>query len=52
METKRKFKEKTFTVSPEHPFVMIGECINLTRREKLAATNEQGDFSMVRENVL
>ena len=51
METKLTLKEKTVTVSPSHPFVMIGERINPTRRKKLAATIEQGDFSMVQEDA-
>ena len=51
METKLTLKEKTVTVSPNHPFVMIGERINPTRRKKLAATIEQGDFSMVQEDA-
>jgi 5-methyltetrahydrofolate--homocysteine methyltransferase len=51
METKLTLKEKTVTISPEHPFVMIGERINPTRRKKLAASIEQGDFSMVQEDA-
>ena len=51
METKLSLKEKTVTISPDHPFVMIGERINPTRRKKLAATIEQGDFSMVQEDA-
>lgn len=51
METKLSFKDKTVTISPEHPFVMIGERINPTRRKKLAAAIEQGDFSLVQEEA-
>lgn len=51
METKLSLQEKTVIVSPDHPFVMIGERINPTRRKKLAATIAQGDFSMVREDA-
>jgi 5-methyltetrahydrofolate--homocysteine methyltransferase len=51
METKLSLKEKTVTISPDHPFVMIGERINPTRRKKLAASIEQGDFSMVQEDA-
>jgi 5-methyltetrahydrofolate--homocysteine methyltransferase len=51
METILSLKEKIVTVSPSHPFVMIGERINPTRRKKLAATIEQGDFSMVQEDA-
>ena len=51
METRLTLKEKTVTVSPEHPFVMIGERINPTRRKKLAASIEQGDFRMVQDDA-
>jgi len=52
METKLTLNEKTVIVSPDHPFVMIGERINPTRRKKLAATMAEGDFSMVQEDAL
>lgn len=51
METTLTFKEKTVTISPNHPFVMIGERINPTRRKKLAASMAEGDFSMVQEDA-
>ncbi len=51
METNLSFKDKTVTISPGHPFVMIGERINPTRRKKLAATMAEGDFSMVQEDA-
>jgi 5-methyltetrahydrofolate--homocysteine methyltransferase len=51
METKLTLKEKTVTISPGHPFVMIGERINPTRRKKLAATIVEGDFSLVQEDA-
>ena len=52
METKLTHKEKTIVISPNHPFVMIGERINPTRRKKLAATMAEGDFSMVQEDAV
>lgn len=51
METKLSLKEKTVTISPDHPFVMIGERINPTRRKKLAAAMAEGDFSMIQEDA-
>jgi ketopantoate hydroxymethyltransferase len=51
METKLTLKDKTVIVSPDYPFVMIGERINPTRRKKLAATIAEGDFSMVQEDA-
>jgi 5-methyltetrahydrofolate--homocysteine methyltransferase len=52
METKLTHKEKTVVISPRHPFVMIGERINPTRRKKLAATMAEGDFSIVKEDAV
>lgn len=52
METKLTHKEKTVVISPNHPFVMIGERINPTRRKKLAATMAEGDFSIVKEDAV
>lgn len=52
METKLSHKEETVIASPNHPFVMIGERINPTRRKKLAATMANGDFSVVQEDAL
>lgn len=51
METRLSLKNKTIVISPNHPFVVIGERINPTRRKKLAASMEQGDFSMVQEDA-
>lgn len=51
METKLSFKEKIVIIGPDHPFVMIGERINPTRRKKLAATIFAGDFSVVQEDA-
>lgn len=39
--------EKKILIGPDHPFVIIGERINPTRRKKLAETMIQGDFSIV-----
>jgi 5-methyltetrahydrofolate--homocysteine methyltransferase len=51
METKLTNKDRTVIISPEHPFVMIGERINPTRRKKLAATMAEGDFSVALEDA-
>lgn len=51
METKLSLKEKTVTISPNHPFVVIGERINPTRRKKLAQSLTEGDFSLVQEEA-
>jgi 5-methyltetrahydrofolate--homocysteine methyltransferase len=52
METILSHKDKKVVISPDHPFVMIGERINPTRRKKLAATMAEGDFSIVKEDAL
>ncbi len=51
METKLSLKEKTVIIGPNHPFVMIGERINPTRRKKLASSMAEGDFNMVQEDA-
>lgn len=51
MDTILTIKEKSVTISPNHPFVMIGERINPTRRKKLASTMADGDFCMVQEDA-
>ncbi|HSQ26860.1 MAG TPA: dihydropteroate synthase [Anaerolineales bacterium] len=51
METKLTIHEKTVTISTSHPFVMIGERINPTRRKKLAASIVEGDFQLVQEDA-
>jgi len=48
METVLSSKNKTVIISPEKPFVIIGERINPTGRKKLAEEMAQGDFSRVR----
>ena len=51
MQTRLTNKDRTVIISPEHPFVMIGERINPTRRKKLAATMAEGDFSVALEDA-
>lgn len=51
METKLRINEKMVTISRDHPFVMIGERINPTRRKKLAASIVEGDFQLVQEDA-
>lgn len=51
METKLTINNKTVTISASHPFVMIGERINPTRRKKLATSIMEGDFSLVEEDA-
>jgi 5-methyltetrahydrofolate--homocysteine methyltransferase len=52
METKLSLKDKTVIISPEHPFRIIGERINPTRRKKLASSMAEGDFSIVQEDAI
>ncbi|MEN3004482.1 dihydropteroate synthase [Dehalobacterium formicoaceticum] len=47
METILKSKTKTVTISPDHPFVIIGEKINPTGRKKLTTELENNDLSGV-----
>jgi len=51
METILTNQDKTVTIGPDKPFVIIGERINPTRRKKLAATMSEGDFSMVQADA-
>jgi 5-methyltetrahydrofolate--homocysteine methyltransferase len=51
METRLTFKDQEVIISPDHPFVVIGERINPTRRKKLAEAMAQGDFSVVQEDA-
>jgi 5-methyltetrahydrofolate--homocysteine methyltransferase len=51
METKLSLRDRTITIGPNHPFVVIGERINPTRRKKLAESMGQGDFSVVLEDA-
>lgn len=43
--------EKKVIISPDMPFVIIGERINPTRRKKLALTIAEGDYSLVQEDA-
>lgn len=52
METKLTFKDNQILIGPEHPFVIIGERINPTRRKKLASGMAEGDFSIVQEDAM
>lgn len=52
METNLSFKEHSVTISPNHPFVIIGERINPTRRKKLAESMAKGDFSIVQQDAI
>src|SRR5271157_103565 len=52
METILSSKSKTVIISPERPFVIIGERINPTGRKKLAEEMAAGDFSRVRSDAL
>ena len=52
METVLQSKSKTVIISPAHPFVMIGEKINPSGRNKLGAEMAAGDFSRVRSDAL
>ncbi len=52
METILKSKTKTVIISPDHPFVTIGERINPTGRKKLAEELAAGDFSRVKADAL
>mgnify|MGYP001582807453 CR=1 FL=1 len=52
METILSSRTKTVVISPEKPFVIIGERINPTGRKKLAEEMAAGDFSRVRSDAL
>lgn len=52
IETIVKSPTKTVVISPERPFVIIGERINPTGRKKLAAEMLAGDFSRVRADAI
>ena len=51
METALSLNEKTVVVGANHPFVIIGERINPTRRRKLAESMAAGDFSLAQEEA-
>lgn len=52
METRLTYQDRQVVISPERPFVIIGERINPTRRKKLAESMAAGDFSVVQEDAL
>jgi 5-methyltetrahydrofolate--homocysteine methyltransferase len=52
MDTVLSSKTKTVVISPNGPFVVIGERINPTGRKKLAEEMAAGDFSRVRTDAL
>jgi len=52
MQTQLTNKDKTVIISPDHPFRIIGERINPTRRKKLATSMAEGDFSIVQEDAI
>lgn len=51
METVLTLKDQKVIISPEQPFVIIGERINPTRRKKLSESMAQGDFTIVQEDA-
>lgn len=51
MDTTLSIRDKTVVIGPDHPFVIIGERINPTRRKKLAESMAQGDFSVVQQDA-
>lgn len=52
IETVVSSPTKTVVISPDKPFVIIGERINPTGRKKLAAEMLAGDFSRVRADAI
>jgi 5-methyltetrahydrofolate--homocysteine methyltransferase len=51
METVLTLRDRKVVISPEQPFVIIGERINPTRRKKLAESMAQGDFTIAQEDA-
>jgi 5-methyltetrahydrofolate--homocysteine methyltransferase len=51
MKTQLSFKNKQISISPDDPFVIIGERINPTRRKKLLETMAAGDFSVALDDA-
>ena len=49
METILKGTSKEVVINTSGPVVIIGECINPTRRKRLVSTLQQRDFSYVAE---
>src|SRR5215475_3424898 len=52
LETIVSSKTKEVRISPDHPFVLIGERINPTGRKLLAAEMAAGDYSRVQADAL
>jgi len=52
MQTVLSSKTKTVVISPDQPFVIIGERINPTGRKKLAEEMAAGNFARVRSDAL
>ena len=52
METILKSRQKTVTISPQTPTVLIGERINPTGKKRLAAALAAGDLDIVRQEAL
>lgn len=52
METVISSKNQTVIISPDRPFVIVGERINPTGRKTLAAEMAAGDFSRVEADAL
>ncbi|MCI0518839.1 MAG: dihydropteroate synthase [Chloroflexi bacterium] len=52
MDTILSLQGKQVIIGPGHPFVVIGERINPTRRKKLASSMAEGDYSLVQEDAL
>ena len=52
METIVRSETKTVIISPEHPFVIIGERINPSGRKKLAAEMTVGNYERVKKDAL
>lgn len=52
METTITSPQKEVVISPEHPFVIIGERINPTGRKTLSAEMAQRDFSRVEADAI
>lgn len=52
METKISSQTREIIIGHDHPIVMIGERINPTGRKKLAASLEDGDMGLVKEEAL
>ena len=51
METQLTSAKQQVIISPDQPFVMIGERINPTRRKKLSETLAAGNFSVALEDA-